>query len=127
MTFRDELVNARREDVLVVGAVEDADHAAGRDLGVDAPEEVVAGFERGGNFEGGDVAALGVDAGEDVADGAVFACGVHALKDDEQGFRLAGVEDFLKVGELLAVFDENRFGGLVGLEAAGSRWRSARV
>ena len=51
-----------------------------------APEEVVAGLERGGNLEGGDVAALGVDAGEDVADGAVFAGGVHALEDDEQGF-----------------------------------------
>ena len=102
-----------------MGAVEDADHAAGRDLGVDAPEEVVAGFEGGGDFEGGYVAALGVDAGEDVADGAVFACGVHALKDDEEGFLLAGVEDFLEVGELLAVFDEDGFGCVFGFEAAG--------
>ena len=47
----DEFVDARGEDVFVVGAVEDADHAAGRDLGVDAPEEVVAGFERRGDFE----------------------------------------------------------------------------
>ena len=74
---------------------------------MDAPEEVVAGFERRGDFEGGDVAALGIDAGEDVADGAVLAGGVHALEDDEQGFGLAGVEDVLKVGELLAVFGEN--------------------
>ena len=88
-------MDTRGEDVFVVGAVEDADHAAGRDLGVDAPEEVVAGFEWGGDFERGDVAALGVDAGEDVADGAVFAGGVHALEDDEQGFGLAGVEDVL--------------------------------
>ncbi len=94
---RDELVDAGGEDVFVVRAVEDTDHAAGRDLGVDAPEKVVAGFERGGDFEGGDVAALGVDAGEDVADGAVFAGGVHALEDDKQGFGLAGVEDILKV------------------------------
>ena len=92
---RDELVDARGEHVFVVGAVEDADHAARRDLGVDAPEEVVAGFERGGHLEGCDIASLGVDAGEDVADGAVFAGGVHALKDDEQGLGLAGVEDIL--------------------------------
>ena len=41
----DDLVDAGGEDVFVVGAVEDLDHAAWRDLGVDAPEEVVAGFE----------------------------------------------------------------------------------
>ena len=86
---------------------------------VDAPEEVVAGFERGGNFELGDVAALGIDAGEDVADGAVLAGGVHALEDDEEGLGLAGVEDVLKVGELIAVFDQDGFGGLFGLEVAG--------
>ena len=102
-----DLVDAWGEDIFVVGAVEDADHAAGWDLGMDAPEEVVAGFERGGDFEGGDVAALGVDAGEDVADGAIFAGGVHALEDDEEGFGLAGVEDFLQLDELVAVFDED--------------------
>jgi len=67
---------------------------------VDAPEEVVALLERGGRLEGGDVAALGVDAGEDVADGAVLASGVQALKDDEKRLLLAGVEDFLEVGQL---------------------------
>ncbi len=94
----DELVDAGGEDVLVVGAVEDLDHAAWWDLGVDAPEEVVAGFDGGGDFECGYVAALGVDAREDVADGAVLAGGVHALEDDEHGLLLAGVEDFLKAG-----------------------------
>jgi hypothetical protein len=101
-----------------VGAVEDADHAAGRDLGVDAPEEVVAGFERGGHFKGGDIAALGIDAGEDVADGAVFACGIHALKNDEQGFCLACVEDILKVSEFFAMFNQDGFGGLFGFKVA---------
>src|SRR5260370_41744458 len=79
---RDELVDARGEDVFVVGAVEDADHAARRDLGVHAPKEVVTGFERGGHLEGRDIAALRIDAGEDMADGAVFAGGVPALKED---------------------------------------------
>jgi hypothetical protein len=111
---RDELVDSRGEDIFIVGAVEDADHAARRDLGVDAPEEVVAGFERGGDLEGGDVAALWVDAGEDVPDGAVLACGVHALEDDEQGLGLAGVEDVLEVGELIAMFDQNGLGGFLG-------------
>ncbi len=86
--FADVTVDAGGEDVFVVGAVEDADHAAGRDLGLAAPKEVVAELEGGGDFEGGDVATLGVDAGEDVADDAVFAGGVHTLKDDEDGFCL---------------------------------------
>ena len=102
-----------------MGAVEDADHAAGRNLGVDAPEKVVAGFERGGHLEGSDVAALGIDSGEDVADGAVLACGVHALEDDEQGLGLAGVEDVLEISELSAVCGEDGFGSVLGLEAAG--------
>jgi hypothetical protein len=116
---RDELVDARGEDVFVVGAVEDSDHAARRDLGVDAPEEVVAGLERSGDFEGSDVAALRVDAGKDVADGAVFAGSVHALKDDEQSFGLAGVEDILKVGEFVAVLRQEGFDSFVGFEIAG--------
>jgi len=64
---------------------------------MDAPEEVVAGFEGGGHFEGRDIAALRIDAGEDVADGAILAGGVHALEDDEQGLGLAGVEDVLQI------------------------------
>src|SRR5215467_1190856 len=86
---------------------------------MDAPEEVVAELKRGRNFELGYVAALGVNAGEDVADGAVLTGGVHALEDDEKGFGLAGVEDVLKFGELVAVFDQDGFGGLFGLEVAG--------
>ena len=91
----------------------------GGTCGVGAPEEVVAGFERGGDFECRDVAALGVDAGEDVADGAVLAGGVHALEDDEQGLALAGVEDVLEVCKLLPVFDQNRCGGLLRLVTVG--------
>ena len=105
------------EDVFVVGAVEDADHSAGRDLGLAAPEEVVAEFEGGGDFEGRDVAALGIDAGEDVADDAVFAGGVHALEDDENGFCLGGVEEFLEVGELRAVLGGDAFGGDLVVES----------
>ncbi len=46
-----ELVDAGDEDVFVVGAVEDADHAARGTGGVGAPEEVVTSFERRGDFE----------------------------------------------------------------------------
>jgi hypothetical protein len=114
----DDFVDSGPQDVLVVGAVEDADHAAGRDLLVDSPEEVVAGLEGRGDFELGDVAALGIYAREDVADGAIFACGVHTLEDDEEGLGLAGVEDVLKIRQLAAVFGEGRFGCVFGFEVA---------
>jgi hypothetical protein len=115
----DELVDTRGEDVFVVRAVEDADHASGRDCGVSAPEEVVTGLKRCGHLERGDIAALGVDAGEDVADGAVLAGGVHALENDEQGLLLAGVEDLLQLVELSAVLDEDCGSGLLRLVVAG--------
>ncbi len=116
---RDELVDAGDEDVLVVRAVEDADHAAGGDGCVGSPEEVVTGLERGGDFEGSDVAALRIDAGEDVADGAVLAGGVHALEDYQDRFLLAGVEDFLEFVEGVAVFGEDECGGVLGLVGTG--------
>lgn len=45
-----------------MGAVEDLNHATGWNLGVDAPEEVMAGFQWSGDFESGYVAALRVDS-----------------------------------------------------------------
>jgi hypothetical protein len=122
----DELVDARREDVLVVRAVEDADHSTRWHLGVGAPEKVVAGFEWGGHLEGSDIAALGINSREDVADGAVLACGVHALEDDEQGLGLAGIKDFLQISQLRAVCGEDRFGSVLGPEGAGVGGRDFR-
>jgi hypothetical protein len=115
----DELVDARRENVFVVGTVEDADHSAGRDLGVNAPEEVVAGFKRGRHLEGGNVASLGVDAGKNVTDGTVFAGGVHTLENDEECFVLAGVEDILQLIEGGTMVGEDGFGSVFGLETTG--------
>jgi hypothetical protein len=106
-----ESMDARGKDVFVVRAVEDADHASRWNLKLAAPEEVVFGFKRGRDFEAGDVAALGVNAGENMGDGAVFAGGIHALKDDEEGLGAGGIEDVLKDGEASAVGSEEGFGG----------------
>jgi len=78
----------------------------------------VPGFKRCGNFELSDVASLRVDAGEDVADGTVLAGSVHALKDDEKGFLLRGVEDFLQISELFPVLCEDGVGVVVAFESA---------
>src|SRR6266536_147961 len=95
----DELVDAHDQDVLVVGPVEDADHAVGGGAAVDAPEEVVVQLDLIGSFERGDLAALRIDAGEDLADGAVLAAGVHALEHHQEAVDAGGVELLLEVGE----------------------------
>ena len=76
-------MDADDEDFLVVGAVEDGDAAAGREVAAGAPHEVVEAFLGIGRLEGGDVDALRVDAGHDVLDGAVLAGGIEGLEDDE--------------------------------------------
>ena len=50
-----------------------------------APEEVVVELFVGRRLEGEDLAALRVDAGHDVLDGAVLAGGVHGLEDQQHG------------------------------------------
>jgi hypothetical protein len=99
----DELVDVRDEDVFVVRTVEDLDHSASGDLGVDAPEEVMQGLLGGGLPKAGYVAALWIDAREDVADGPIFAGRVHALQNDQESLLLACIENLLQVGEILPV------------------------
>src|SRR6266540_3934399 len=97
----DELVDAHDQDVLVVGPVEDADHAVGGGAAVDAPEEVVVQLDLIGSFERGDLAALRIDAGEDLADGAVLdAGGVELLLEvGEPGGQLGGALDAVGLAE----------------------------
>ena len=60
-----------------------------------------------------------------MGDGTVFAGGVHALEDEEQGVLLAGVEDLLEFGELAQVLLGDRCGGflaLVATDGCGLKW-----
>ncbi len=84
------------EDVLVVGAVEDTDPAAFGQAAGGAPEEVVLEIVIGGLFEAEDLAALRVHAGHHMADRAVFAGDVHALKDQQQRPMVGGVVQLLQ-------------------------------
>src|SRR5215213_3927557 len=72
------------EHVLVVGSVEDTDPTPRRRALVIPPQKIVVGFFGTRGLEGGHPAPLGIDAAEDVLDGAVFAPGVHGLQHDEQ-------------------------------------------
>ena len=84
------------QDVLVVGAVEDADPAAFGQAAGGAPEEVVFEVVIGGLFEAEHLAALRVHPGHHMADRAVFTGGVHALKDQQQRPMVGGVMQLLQ-------------------------------
>ena len=56
-------------------------------------------FFAGGRLERNDLAALRIDAGHDVLDGAVFSRRVHRLKNQQHGPAVLGIEHVLQLGE----------------------------
>ena len=102
------------EDILVVGAIEDGELAAGGQGGSGPPQEVVGGLCRRGLLEGHDAAPLRVHPRHDVLDRPVLSGGVKCLEDDEHGvgpgspqqllgaFELPGEGRQVLVGHLLA-------------------------
>ena len=123
-----QLVDARNEDVLVVRAVEDADHPARRNLRVDAPEKIVTRLDVGRRLEARDGAALRIDRGEDFANRAVLAGGVAPLQNDEQRVARVGVEDALQLGDSLDLLFGRLADLVVGLlEAVDARIGIARA
>src|SRR5262245_42182422 len=99
LPVQDLLVDAHHEDLLVVGAVEDADPAALGEAPHVSPHEVVVELLRGGLLEGEHLAALRIDARHHVLDGAVLAGRVHGLEDEQHGPAVLCVEHGLLLGE----------------------------
>jgi hypothetical protein len=59
---------------------------------------------------------LRADAGHHVFDDAVLPRGVHALKDQEQGIAVLGVEELLKLGQAFESLVEMLLCLLLGVE-----------
>ena len=113
-----EFLDLADQHVLIVGAVEDGDLALGRDIGNDAPEEVVRERKGARRLEGGLVHAVRREAGQNGADRAVLACGVHGLEEEDHAFPFFGVEHRLKGVDLDVVLCNLRLGLLaVGAQA----------
>ena len=104
-------------------AVEDADAAAFGEVAGGSPQEVVLQFGRAGVLEAGHLAALGVDAGHDVLDGAVLAGSVHRLEDQQDGMAVGRVEKLLLVAEPIdVVFEEFAVVGFGFVDFFGFGW-----
>ena len=92
------------QHLLVVGTIEDADPPAFRQTAGRAPEKIVFQFLGARLFETENLAALRIDPGHDVPDGAVLAGSVHPLKNQQQRIAVGRVVKALQRAQLLNVF-----------------------
>ena len=88
-------MHAHDQHFLVIGSVEDADPPAFRQIARGAPEKIVFQFGGAGMFEAEHLAALRVDPGHHVPDGAVFSRRIHRLEDQQDGMAVGRVEKLL--------------------------------
>ena len=93
-------MHADDQHLLVIGSVEDADPPAFRQIARGAPEKIVFQFGGAGMFEAEHLAALGIDPGHHVPDGAVFSRRIHRLKDQQDGMAVGCVEKLLLRAQL---------------------------
>ncbi len=108
-------VHPQGDDLLVVGAVEDADASTLGQRVRDPPEEVVVELLARRLPERDDVHALRVHARHDVLDRRVLAGSVHRLEHQEQRVRVARPEQLLGVLQSLDSPTEDLLGRCVQL------------
>ena len=99
-------MHANDEHFLVVGTIEDADPPAFRQPAGRAPQKIVLQFLGARLFEAEHLAALRIDPGHDVPDGAVLAGRVHPLKDQQQGVAARRVVKALQRAQRVNVFSQ---------------------
>src|SRR5690606_17995995 len=85
-----EAADAMDEHVLVMGAVEDADHPGARKPLPDPPQEVVPALLLGGRLERRDRDPLRIDRADHVTDDAALPGRVHRLEDEQRPPGLPG-------------------------------------
>ena len=76
-------MHADDQHLLVIGSVEDADPPAFRQIAGGAPEKIVLQFRGAGMLEAEYLAALRIDAGHHVLDGAILSGRIHRLKNQQ--------------------------------------------
>ena len=101
-------MDAKDQNFLVVGAIEDADPAPLGQLPRRVPQEVVVQFLRAGVLETEHLAALGIDARHHVLDGAILAGRVHRLENQQQRIPVGRVQHVLLGAEVEDVFRKER-------------------
>ena len=88
-------MDAKNQYVLVVRTVEDANPPAFGQTTRRTPEKVMFDFLGARLFETVNLAALGIHPGHNMADGPVFAGGVHSLENQQQRVAVGGIVQLL--------------------------------
>jgi hypothetical protein len=101
LLLKQGIMDTDYEDLLVVGAVEDADAATLGQVFDAPPEIIVVEFFSRWALERHHLAALRVDAGHHMLDSAILARRVHGLEDEEDRPAVLGVEPVLQLCERL--------------------------
>src|SRR4030095_3466998 len=94
-------MNAHRQRLFVVTAVEDTNAPAFVQTLETAPHKVMVEIFTGGPLKGKDLASLRVDPGHDMLDGAILAGSVHRLEDEQYCPLVLRVEHVLQIGQRL--------------------------
>ena len=93
-------MHSNDQHFLIIGSIEDADPPAFRQIAGGAPKKVVLQFGGTWMFETEDLAALRIDAGHHVPDGAIFSGRIHRLKDQQDGVAVGCVMKLLQRTQL---------------------------
>ena len=99
-------MHSNNQHLFVVGTIEYADVTALGKPACRAPEKIMFQFVGARLFEAKDLAALRIDPGHNVPNGAVLAAGIHPLKNQEQRIAVGSVVKVLQRAQLRNVFSQ---------------------
>ena len=112
-------MHPHHQHILIVGAVQHADLAPGRNGLFNAPQIVVAQLDAVGSLERVNLQGLRVQRGKNVLDEAVLSGSIPGLHGEDQPLLPCGIQLFLQYSRFAQVFLRAflQF-GLLGLEGA---------
>src|SRR5439155_8501019 len=86
--FWHQVMHTHDQHVLIVGAIENADHASAWNDPMDPPEEITRLFPGCRSLKRTHLASQRIDLRHDMANRAIFAARIHPLKDYEEAVML---------------------------------------
>lgn len=122
-----KLLDADRDDILVMGTIENRDIATPRRVHVDSPEEIVQPFPLAGLAEALHTHARRIQLAKHTPSRRILPAGVHPLKDHQQTALLPGVEQFLQFDQALRQLLQHLLALLLADPPVLMGWRLAQI
>src|SRR5713226_8549361 len=86
--FWQQIMHTHHQHILIMGTIENADHASAWNDPMDPPEEIMRLFPGRRSLKRTHLASQRIDLCHDLANRAIFAARIHPLEDDEQAVML---------------------------------------